>query len=118
MKTSPTARSLQWLREQGALAEKVEYWNPFSHTSKDLFGWIDIVAIMPNTLGVTGIQVTTTGHMNERIKKILASDTYLPWVQARNSVLVMGWAKQGPRGKRKTWTLKMEWVRGNNHEPK
>ena len=47
--TSPTQRSLAALRERGMLAEVVERWNPYTKTRKDLFGFVDIVAVLAST---------------------------------------------------------------------
>ena len=68
-KRSPSAVLMQGLREQGWLAQVVERWIPGANVRKDLYGFIDIVAISPS--GCTwGVQVTTDTHINERLAKI------------------------------------------------
>jgi hypothetical protein len=109
-KQSPTSRALQQLRKDGWLPAVVEKWNPGARVRQDLFGFIDIVAI-GNQTGVLGIQVTTTAHMAERYTKIItpkpdraASPSFI-WLYCGNTLEIWGYAKRGPRGQRKVWTL-------------
>jgi hypothetical protein len=110
-KQSPTSRALQQLRKDGWLPAVVEKWNPGARVRQDLFGFIDIVAIpgvYQTTLGICGIQVTTAAHMAERFTKIASPpvlDKARAWLQAGNQVEIWGYAKRGPRGQRKVWTL-------------
>jgi hypothetical protein len=68
--TSPTQRTLRLLREQGAICEVVEKFNP--HVGpygirQDLFGFIDIIALMPGK-GILAIQSCgqdVRGHINK-----------------------------------------------------
>ena len=71
-KSSPTQRSLEYLREQGYFCAIVEKWNSFTKQRQDLWGWCDILAIRKNE--VLAVQVTSTG-VAERIKKIQDSPT-------------------------------------------
>jgi hypothetical protein len=71
-KSSPTQRSLEYLREQGYFCAIVEKWNSFTKQRQDLWGWCDILAIRENE--VLAVQVTSTG-VAERIKKIQESPT-------------------------------------------
>lgn len=105
-KLTPTQLSIKRLKEQGYFVKVVETWNPWARIRQDLFGAIDIVAIKATEPGVIGIQATTTPNMNARITKAQALPAISAWVSAGNPFLVWGWAKQGARGKRKTWTLK------------
>ncbi len=105
--SSPTKRSLDLLREQGYTAQVVEHWNPYSKTRLDLFGCIDIVAVKADALGVLGVQATTTGNMAKRLAKATLDKRICVWLDANNRFEVWGWAKRGPRGKRKVWTLKV-----------
>ena len=103
---TPTARSLAHLRKLGATAEVVERWIPQARKRKDLFGFIDIVALdgMPGTLGV---QTTSAGNVSHRLEKIETACRFAMerWLEAGNRIVIHGWAKRGPRGKRKVWTL-------------
>tara|TARA_R110000796_G_scaffold177608_1_gene294480 strand:+ start:204 stop:530 length:327 start_codon:yes stop_codon:yes gene_type:complete len=101
-KTSPTQRTLKRLRESGEfpLVQIVERWNAFARVRQDLFGIIDLLAI--DTKGNTvGIQVTTTGNMNARVKKITESNAIPHLRNANWTILVEGWAKVGNRWQNK-----------------
>lgn len=104
--TSPTARTLEFLRKEGYLAQVVERYNSFSMKRVDLYGVIDICAVRADKLGVWGIQATSTSNLPSRIKKSLDSKEILVWLQAGNRFSCFGWAKRGKRNERKTWTMK------------
>ena len=70
---TPTQRSLEALREAGYLPVVVERWNPFAKIRQDLWGWCDILAIRKGE--VLAVQVTSTGNVSARVKKIQESDT-------------------------------------------
>ena len=103
-KSSPTQRSLKWLRDQGAVVEVVERWNMHSRTRHDLYNMFDLLALMPDGT-LVGLQVTSTGNVSARIEKLRANPVLALWM-IRHKAVVHGWAKRGPRGKRKMWTLK------------
>ena len=104
---TPTARSLRHLRKSGALAAVVERYNPHAKRRVDLFGFIDIVCV-DGRPGVLGVQSTTTTNQAARVSKIqsdeLARNVNM-WLMAGNRIVVHGWSKKGPRGKRKRWEL-------------
>jgi hypothetical protein len=102
MATSPTKRTLDWLRADGWCCQVVEHWNPFARRRVDLFGGIDIVCVRGNE--TLGVQATTTDHASTRCAKLLALEPIRAWIAAGNQLWVVGWAKRGPRGKRKVWT--------------
>jgi len=107
-RTSPTARSLKWLRDRGWVAGVVEKWNPHVGIRQDLWGWCDIVALAPDRALVSFIQVTSTSNAAARVTKIREWPYLAALLASGCTVVVHGWAKQGPRGKRKTWTLRVE----------
>jgi len=99
---SPTQRSIAKLKADGWLVAIVEKFNPFVKVRQDLFGFADLLAIK----GDVSLYVQTTSGSNvsahvTKIKEhpnaaiILASPT--------RQIVVHGWAKRGPRGKRKLW---------------
>ena len=100
---SPTKRSLALLRQEGYLCEVVEKWNMYSHTRRDLFNFIDIIAIKPNV--ILGVQATSTSNLSARVKKIRSTPASEVWLASGGLIKVMCWSKKGPRGKRKLWTL-------------
>jgi hypothetical protein len=89
-KSSPTQRSLEYLREQGYFCAIVEKWNSFTKQRQDLWGWCDILAIRENE--VLAVQVTSTG-VAERIKKIQESPTIALVRKAGIRIEVHGWRK-------------------------
>lgn len=99
---SPTQRSLKKLKADGYRAQVVEKWNPWSKTRKDLFDIVDILA-MKEGCPLLAIQCTTTANLSARIAK--APESVRVWLSTGNALEFWGWRKQGPRGKRKTWTL-------------
>ncbi len=108
---TPTARSLAKLKADGYTAQVVEKWNPHSKTRLDLFGIIDIIAISAESAKILGIQATSGSNVSARMKKALAEPRLATWLMSGGEFEVWGWAKQGPRGKRKTWTLRYEPIR-------
>lgn len=113
---SPTARSLAVLRERGYMAAVVERWNPHVHIRQDLFGFADILAVRPesasNLTGRTGdfliVQACAGSGHAAHVAKIRAEPRHVIWLSAGGRIQVWSWAKQGARGKRKIWTLRVE----------
>ncbi len=109
--SSPTQRSLKELRRLGFVAGVVERWNPHAKIRQDLFGFIDIVALTPETwdaenrMGFLAIQSTTTANQAKRIEKIKAEQRALTWLKSGGRIFVHGWSMKGKKGKRKLWTL-------------
>ena len=105
--TSPTQLSLKKLREEGwPLVQVVEHWVPGVNIRRDLFGFIDILAVNGDmSLPILAVQATSTPNMSTRIKKITQEHpVYLQHLlKAGFAVEVWGWAK---RGKPARWTLK------------
>ncbi len=88
---TPTQLSLRELRKQGYLVEVTEHWNPFARKRKDLFDFIDLIAVKEGV--ILGVQTTTASNMNARIKKIKEHPNY-PLVKASGiQVIVEGWKK-------------------------
>jgi hypothetical protein len=102
---SPTQRSLAHLRSLGYVCQVVETWNSFARVRRDLFGCIDIVALKDGA-PLLGIQCTSTPNLSARRTKCEAMGRR--WITTGNQFELWGWAKQGPRGQRKIWTLKRE----------
>lgn len=104
--TSPTQRSLLKLREAGFHAEVVERWNSIIKRRMDLWGFADILAIDKNETRL--VQATTMEHVPERIRKIRDCPLFYEWIKApHRTVFVYGWAKRGPRGRRKLWQCRV-----------
>lgn len=106
MKT--TARSLQYLRNQGVTVEKTETWNPHSFTRHDLFGLFDLVYLLPGKPGITGVQcVSGKGDVARHLKKMRENPVLNLWFACSNRAALHSWARRGARGKRKLWNLKV-----------
>lgn len=98
---SPTARSLEYLRKLGYIADVTERWIPKLNVRKDLFGFIDIVAI--NDTEVLAVQATSGdgGNVSARVTKIAEHDNY-PMVCKHMRIVVHGWRKNAAG----RWTLR------------
>lgn len=90
---SPTQRSLAYLRRQGYVAEVVEQNVPHARTKRDLFGFIDIIAVRDTD--TVAVQTTDATNVAHRIVKIEASP-HLDAVRAAGwKVVVHGWRPDG-----------------------
>lgn len=107
---SPTQRTLAECRRRGWLAAVVEKWNPHARIRQDLFGCLDVLAIVPGgslTPGYfLGIQACAGSSHAARAAKVKAEPRMLEWKRAGGEVAVWSWSKRGAQGKRKTWTLR------------
>ena len=100
--------SLKRLREDGwPLVQVVEHWVPGANIRRDLFGFIDILAVDGNGYGekILAIQATSTSNISSRVHKIRDDHpVYLRQLRGAGfRVEVWGWAK---RGKPARWTLR------------
>lgn len=119
---SPTQRALAECRKRGWIAQVVERWNPHAHIRQDLFGVIDIVAIVPpdtdgehgyNVPGfILGIQACSGsgGDHAARRAKIAAEPRATEWKRAGGKLAVWSFAQRGAAGTRKQWTLREEYA--------
>ena len=98
-------KSLKYLRDAGYTCGITENWNPYARVRADLFGFIDIVCIDHVGGNILGVQTTSTGNINARIKKIQGIKDARYWLQVGAKIYVHGWSKKGRVGKRKLWTL-------------
>ncbi len=103
--STPTSRTLALLRKEGKIVDVTEKWNAFTRQRKDLFGFIDLIALDTTNKITWGIQCTSTGNINARIKKICSEcrENALAWLNAGNMIEVIGWSKKGKKDKRKLW---------------
>lgn len=88
---TPTARTLKHLRADGWLAEVVEKWIPGANVRKDLFSFIDVMAIRDDQ--TLAVQVTSGSNVAARIKKIEGLDTLGAVRKAGWAIHVHGWRK-------------------------
>lgn len=95
MGTSPTQLTLIKLREEGWLVEVVERWVPGANIRKDLFGFIDLMAIKDEQ--TLAVQATSYSNMSARVKKIEASENLAAVRKAGWGIWVIGWRKVNNR---------------------
>ena len=105
---SPTARTLDYLRDLGYTVGVVERHNAFSGKKNDLFGFIDLIAIRDGE--TIGVQATSTGNINARFKKILEEPRSSEWLRAGNKIMVIGFKKYAKAIDRKLWRPTVKWV--------
>jgi len=103
--TGPVERSLRWYRKEGFFAFSVSRWVPQARRTIDFAGFADIIAFCPRRAVIVACQATTTAHQATRATKILGLSSAAGWWKSGGDIVVHGWAKKGPRGKRKVWTL-------------
>lgn len=95
MAISPTQLTLKLLREQGWTVEVVEKWIPGANIRKDLFGFIDLVALKDDQ--TLGVQATSYSNISARVKKIESAELLSAVRKASWQVWVIGWRKQNNR---------------------
>lgn len=98
--SSPTQRSLKYMRDQGYYAEVVERYNSFTKRRNDFAGFIDILCLGDGE--VIGVQTTSYSNMSARVNKIKESELFPTVVKAGIKVTVHGWRKVGAR-----WQVKV-----------
>ncbi len=98
--TSPTQRSLKYMRDAGYLAEVTEHWNQWAGIRQDLFGFIDILCLGDD---IVGVQTTTKSNMSARVNKIMDHANIAAVRKSGIRIEVHGWAK----GKNGRWSVKV-----------
>ena len=85
------AKSLKHLRENDYTVDIAERWVPKINIRRDLFNFIDIVALHKSVPGVIAVQVTTKPNMAARRNKILMLQSADMWIKCGNTILLHGW---------------------------
>lgn len=101
---SPSARTIQELRDIGYHAQSVEQTIPRTFIKRDLFGCIDIIAVHPDHKSIVGIQATSATNHSDRKKKALAEPRLLAWLAAGGRFVIYSW-RQAANGK---WVARIE----------
>lgn len=87
------------------MVEITEHWNSFVKRRKDFLGFADLVCIRGND--TLAVQTTSGTNVAARIAKIRTIQAAALWLESpTRRIVVHGWAKRGPRGKRKVWTCR------------
>lgn len=109
-------RTLAVLKERGALYQKTETYNVFAHKRQDLFGFIDVLAVYPDSCRLVGIQVCDSGSRLEHIEKIRNCESFRQWLTV-GKIEVWSWSKklqrnaEGKRTKKAVWELNVQEVK-------
>jgi hypothetical protein len=119
-KTSPTQRTLALLRKGNHCAAVAEHWqaipkHPAGGVRKDLFGFIDIVALIDGS--IVAIQCTSGSCTSARVKKILneRQEEARKWLECGGKIEVWGWRKLKKKVGNQSWfpkIVKIESVEG------
>lgn len=111
---SPTQRAKAHCKANGWLVSVVEQWVPGANIRRDAFGFGDML-VLDGQGGPLLVQVTST-NVAARVAKIRGEcwAAARAWIDAGGRVQVWGWAKRGPAGKRKMWTLRVVDVEGES----
>lgn len=113
MPSSPTQRTLAWLRNDGWTAEVVERFNWHTKRRHDLFTFVDILAMREGS-GFLAVQATSGSNTAARATKIRECEHAETWLKVGGRIMVVGWRqlaayrKDGSKAKRKKWTPKVE----------
>ncbi len=94
-------------KEYGAVVGNVEFFNPHSRQTVDLFGLFDILAIFNHTL--YGIQVTSSSNFSLHHTKLINNKNLFFWLDAENKAWLVKWEKKKVKrgGKAYKWQLKI-----------
>lgn len=96
---TPTKRTLQRCRKLGWIPDVTERWLPRTRRRKDLFGFIDVLAInlQGTASDLIGIQCTAGSCVSARVKKITTDPDVkgkaIAWLEAGGRIEVWGWRK-------------------------
>jgi hypothetical protein len=99
--TTPTARSVEHLRACGWTVGVVEQRIPHTNITRDLYGFIDLLAI--RGAETMAVQVTSGSNVSARVHKIAESEHVGAVRTAGWAIVVHGWRKNA-RGE---WTLRV-----------
>jgi hypothetical protein len=92
---SPTQLSLAKLREEGYIVDVVERWIPGANIRKDLYGFIDIIALKGKETLV--VQTTSASNLSARCKKIADHENVGAVREAGWTIHVHGWHQDDKR---------------------
>lgn len=113
MAKSPTQRTLEALRADGILCDVSERWlsiphHPAKGVRKDLFGFIDLVALINGR--IVGIQCCVgSGHAARRTKIITeCADKACEWLRCGGRIEIWSWTKYDKPVNRKRWRPRVE----------
>jgi hypothetical protein len=89
--------SVKYLTRLGYLCHIVEKRIPGTFITKDMYGFIDILAVRPGE--ILGVQSTSWDHVSHRVNKIAEHENVGRVRESGMRIVVHGWkrTKQGPK---------------------
>ncbi len=117
----PSQLTYQECARRNWKADRVDRF--FSGVARDLFGFLDFIALDPHASTIVGIQATTTNNQAARLSKITSdrkcSEIARLWLECGGRIEVWGWGlllvKRG--GKARRWVLTRNVVRLDDLNP-
>jgi hypothetical protein len=91
---TPMSLTLNHLRRHGFVADVVERWLPHTNRRRDLFGFIDLVAVDRREPGIVGIQATTLPNVAARLGKARSRPELSAWLKAGGRFEIWGWVRR------------------------
>lgn len=110
--TSPTSRTLNYLRRDGYQVAVVEKWVPRAEVRSDLWRFADVLAVHPVRREFLLVQVTTRGNMSSRLSKSRVQPELAVWLETGGRFEVHGWAMVDGR-----WSVKRIEVLSGDVDP-
>jgi hypothetical protein len=91
---SPTQRTIAALKKRGLIVGTVERWLPRVNVRKDLFGFIDLIAMDPDGGRIIGVQSTGQDFSGHREKlTVAARKQCTQWIRSGGLIELWGWRK-------------------------
>jgi len=94
---TPTSRTLEYIREHGWLAAKVEIWNPYAGQHgqrRDMFGFADIVALGEGRIiAIQSCGEAFSAHHHKLTEDEYAAPNAMRWLECGGRLILIGWRK-------------------------
>ena len=117
---STVHRTLSYLRDRGALADIVER-RLTGFVKKDLFGFADVLAVVPGVPGAVLLQVTVVGKAQEHLRAYAMDESVRANIQtvlrAGNRIGLIAWGKRLRADRRRTRAPQAERARATRWVP-
>jgi len=113
-KRSNTSRTLEFIRSRGWEADIAERFNPYAGKfgqRKDLFGFIDIVAMGEGKIwGIQSCGQAFSEHDHKIREDPLVAAKALKWLECTGEILLIGWRKTKLKrgGKAMRWSPRIK----------
>jgi hypothetical protein len=100
-------KSVEALREDGYLAERVEHFNYWTQRRHDLFRFADVIGVRPSPRDVLLVQVTHMDRRMDHVRKLQAEGNVGICKAAGIRVELWSWRKL-KEGKAQRWAAKRD----------